>query len=125
LRLAFFMDFLPFAISFSLAHSTFSGKNRCVAFLRGQLIETGPVSVGAAAFRWHIGSGVRWPKRQTPPSGREAALAGFAELVCEIRVRPLNTHLTLKVPFKGWLYFFDVSFLVPDPPPAASSSVFS
>jgi hypothetical protein len=26
--------------------------------------------------------GRRWPKRQTPPSGREAALAGFAELVC-------------------------------------------
>jgi hypothetical protein len=47
LRLAFFMDFLPFAISFSLAHSTFSGKNRCVAFLRGQLIETGPRERGS------------------------------------------------------------------------------
>jgi hypothetical protein len=74
------MDSSCSIISFSLAHSTFSGKNRMSR-------------ISARA----------WPKRQTPPWGREAALAGFAELVCEVRVRPLNTHLTLKVPFKGWL----------------------
>jgi ABC transporter substrate binding protein len=48
------------------------------------------------------------PRRPTPITtnptfGREAALAGFAELVYQIRVRPLNNYLTLKVPFKGWL----------------------
>jgi hypothetical protein len=72
LRLAFFMDFLPFAISFSLAHSTFSGKNRCVAFLRGQLIETGPRERGSPSVS--LASAPRRPQKALRRAKRARAL---------------------------------------------------
>ena len=85
LRLAFFMDSSRSIISFSLAHSIFSGKDRTRAFLRGQLIDRPRDRGRPLRFAGTSTGGAKWPKRQTPPSGREAALAGFAELVCEIR----------------------------------------
>jgi len=51
LRLAFFMDSSRslFGSAWLILHC--AARTVCVAFLRGQLIETGRVSVGAAAFR--------------------------------------------------------------------------
>jgi hypothetical protein len=76
LRLDFFMDSSRslFRSAWLILHC--AARTVCVAFLRGQLIETGRVSVGAAAFRWHSGPGRPMAKTTNPTFGQGGCLGG-------------------------------------------------